>query len=148
MPPAAWWVGVPWWAGLGFLLVAILVVSVLAPWITAWRKNLPSSLVSREQVLVARQIRLDAAEAAERSRLEVDRDKGWAAVAHPLWHDLNNAVARANMLLLLLQRVLDGKIPKPAALVQLQDYEPLPKPGPLPDVEAVAPKKAGETPYA
>ena len=154
-PPDAYWVNVPWWGYLGFLLMALVVSLVVAPWVIQRARSKPSAMLSREQALTARELAQQAREDAERLKLEVDCERGWdlargwAAIAHPLWHQTANAVQAHNGLLLVCQRILDGRLVNDAARDRLGDFPPLPSPAPLPaDIELAAGKKAGETKYA
>jgi hypothetical protein len=159
-PPDAYWAVVPWWGYLSFVLVAIFVMFVLAPWALQRARNRTSAMLSREQLIEAQYARSDERREREIARLEAniskleeDRDRGWGlyrgwvAVAHPLWHECCNAVSVANGLLLLIQRVLDGKVPNDAARDRIADHQPLPRPAPLPDPDRVDPKQPGETKY-
>ena len=146
-PPDAYWATIPWWGYLGFVLLALLVLFVIGPWAIQRARGAPSATQSRERGLVLR-------EDAERARLTADRDRGWdmargcLPIMHQLWHDLDNVIQERNSLLHLCQRILDGRVMKEAARDRLLDFPDRKAPEPLPDLDGVEPKKAGETKYA
>ena len=86
--------------------------------------------------------------ALDENRIEGwNRARGMEVVAHMLWHDLNGAVGRANALILLIQRVIAGKLSSGAATEMLVEYPPLDPPGPVPRLHEVDPKSPHETKY-
>lgn len=155
-PPDNYWATMPWWGWLTFMVIVVLIVVTLTPWIIQRSRNALSATTSRENVITRREAALNARQDTERERLvdalDICRQKtiGWAAIAHPLWHDLRGAIHARNELLAWLHRVAEGKLTAEVLRQMMlgRELKPLPDPAPLPDVDAVEPKRPGDTKYA
>ena len=153
-PPPAYWATIPWWAYIGFLTVALVVSVIVGPWMVQRARGAPRAMVSREAAVTGREAA--AWKRADEPLIEVRADaergwdlaRGWAARSHLIWHEQVNAVQRANDARRILLRVLDNKLSLEAAREIVAGWQDMPPPPVLPDVDAVEPKKPGETKYA
>ena len=73
-PPDAWWTGVPWWAAFGFMITAMVIASIIAPWIVSYTRNRPSAMRSREEAALASQAALDSQRGTFVAAVQSDRD--------------------------------------------------------------------------
>ena len=168
VPTEAYWATVPWWGFLGFCLIALVIGTIVGPWLIQRVRNSPAARLSREEALIAREARLTEDRDAyladvtterddlrkKQREIEADRDLGWDLAraveikAHQLYHALCNMIEERNGALTLAKRAIDGTMRPEVALELLKERAPVQPPKPLQTLRDMDRKRPDETPYA